>query len=315
MAGATGAATVLVTWHPAPPDLLAAHVARAREALAGTARVRPARPVGGGSEPGWAATFPTADAASAWLASAGHAALVDAARRDGVLRSRAEVLVATGEAPPPGVALFDHPVRTGGDAAFLATQRALLDRAERFAGHDGAVLVAPDDEVGWTSVVLFRTDEQLAAWLGSAERDEVLPGLRRTLAGRDFHAVTRSAGFGSVVTVDGAGTRVTPEWKTAMLVLLVLYPTVMLLSRFLGPVLDTAGAPPWLAMWVSQIVSVAAMTYALVPGAVALFRRWLTPGALARTNALGAAVVLACYAATLAVFATVTWLQFWDFGD
>lgn len=39
-------------------------------------------------------------------------------------------------------------------------------------------------------------------------------------------------------------TRVPPEWKTAMLVLLVLYPTVMTLSRFLGPVLNDLGACP-----------------------------------------------------------------------
>ena len=34
----------------------------------------------------------------------------------------------------------------------------------------------------------------------------------------------------------------TPNWKSAMLVLLVLYPTVMLLSRFLGPIVDGFGA-------------------------------------------------------------------------
>ena len=101
-----------------------------------------------------------------------------------------------------------------------------------------------------------------------------------------------------------------------MLILLVLYPTVMLLSRFLGPVIDRLGAEPWLAMWVSQVVSVATLQWALMPWAGRWFRRWLDPvdGAGARTSALGAAAVMAGYAVTLTVFATVQWLQYWDYG-
>ena len=100
-----------------------------------------------------------------------------------------------------------------------------------------------------------------------------------------------------------------------MLILLVLYPTVMLLSRFLGPVIDRFGAEPWLAMWVSQVVSVATLQWALMPWAGRRFRRWLDPvdGAGVRTSTLGAAVVIGGYVLTLAVFATVQWLQYWDY--
>ena len=102
-----------------------------------------------------------------------------------------------------------------------------------------------------------------------------------------------------------------------MLVLLVLYPTVMTLSRFLGPVLDDLGAEPWLSMWLSQIVSVGLMTWFLMPVVTGWFRRWLDPvdGAGARVSLVGAAVVAAVYAATLTIFASVTWLQFWDYLD
>ena len=98
-----------------------------------------------------------------------------------------------------------------------------------------------------------------------------------------------------------------------MLVLLVLYPTVMTLSRFLGPVLKGMDAQVWLSMWLSQIVSVTVMTYALMPLATRLFSRWLDPidGAPVRISVLGAAVVVAVYAATLWLFAAVTWLDFW----
>ncbi len=98
-----------------------------------------------------------------------------------------------------------------------------------------------------------------------------------------------------------------------MLVLLVLYPTVMTLSRFLGPVLKDMGAEPWLSLWLSQIVSVAVLTFVLMPLATRLFTRWLDPidGASVRVSALGATVVVAVYAATLWLFAAVTWLDFW----
>ena len=101
-----------------------------------------------------------------------------------------------------------------------------------------------------------------------------------------------------------------------ILILLVLYPTVMLLSRFMGPVLDDAGAPPWLAMWLSQVISVAVLQWALMPWVGQRFRRWLDPidGAGVRISVFGASVILVGYLVTLSVFAIVRWLQYWDFS-
>jgi antibiotic biosynthesis monooxygenase (ABM) superfamily enzyme len=100
-----------------------------------------------------------------------------------------------------------------------------------------------------------------------------------------------------------------------MLVLMVLYPTVMLLARFVGPVLDRFGAEPWLAMWLSQVASVSLLQWVLMPFAVARMRRWLDPveGRSATVTVRGTAVIFAVYAITLAVFASITWLQFWDY--
>jgi uncharacterized protein len=166
------------------------------------------------------------------------------------------------------------------------------------------------------SVQQFRTDRQLDEWMGSSARLAALPQLRADLV-REFAVVTRSTPFGSILRVQDGATRVTPQWKTAMLVLLVLYPTVMTLSRFLGPVLDDLGAEPWLSMWLSQIVSVGAMTWFLMPVVTGWFHRWLDPvdGAGARISLTGAAVVVAVYAVTLTIFASITWLQFWDYLD
>jgi hypothetical protein len=90
----------------------------------------------------------------------------------------------------------------------------------------------------------------------------------------------------------------------------------MLLSRFVGPFFDSWGAQPWLALWLSQVLSISLMQWWLMPWATRPFRRWLDPvdGRGRRISLVGAAVVLAGYAGTLVVFATVQWLQFWDYN-
>jgi len=217
--------------------------------------------------------------------------------------------------PPPGA------VPTGaGDIESMT--RASITTAADFPAPDlnNPALTAPESteqsSTEWLSILRFRTDHQLQAWLNSAERQGALPQLRSQLT-EDFSVITHSTPFGSILRIQDGTTRVTPNWKTAMLVLLVLYPTVMTLSRFLGPVLDNLGAAPWLSMWLSQIVSVGLMTWFFMPTVTGWFRRWLDPvdGAGPRISLIGAGIVVVVYLATLALFASVNWLQFWDYVD
>lgn len=68
-------------------------------------------------------------------------------------------------------------------------------------------------------------------------------------------------------------------------------------------------------MWLSQVVSLAALQWVLMPWAGRWFRRWLDPvdGAGARVSVVGVVVLVVCYVLTLAVFAAVQWLQYWDY--
>lgn len=199
---------------------------------------------------------------------------------------------------------------------FASAQAALVDVSAGFAGYEGTVVVPASAPGEWLSLIRFRTDRQLAAWLGSRQRAEALPSLRSTLE-KDFSTMSSTTPLGTTVRTSNGKTVMTPNWKSAMLVLLVLYPTVMVLSRFFGPTLDAIGAEPWLALWVSQIVSVSAMQWWLVPAVARPFRRWLDPvdGAGWRISVIGGATIVALYVATLAVFASVKWLQFWDYVD
>jgi antibiotic biosynthesis monooxygenase (ABM) superfamily enzyme len=203
----------------------------------------------------------------------------------------------------------------GREAEFIAAEARLAETSARFSGFEGCCTFAPDADGESLSVLRFRTGAQLTTWLGSAERREALGALRRSLS-REFSLVSSTTAFGATVRTENGRTAVTPKWKTAMLILLVLYPTVMLLSRFFGPVLNHAGAPPWLAMWLSQVVSVAALQWVLMPWAGRRFRLWLDPvdGAGARTSIVGAAILGVGYLLTLSLFAAVQWLQYWDYA-
>ena len=120
--------------------------------------------------------------------------------------------------------------------------------------------------------------------------------------------------FGTTVrNVDGKA-KMTPSWKTAMLLLMVLYPMVMLMSRFVTPVIAGLGAEPWLSVWLVQVVSVALMQWWLMPTVASWCRRWLDPvdGASLRISLRGTAVAVVVYAASLTVFATVEALQYWN---
>lgn len=261
-----------------------------------------------------AVTFSDDEALHRWLDGPERAEVLRDGRARGFWTATTDLVTSAEDLQASGVGVFGHSVAAGCDDEFRATQARLSRAAATLPGYLGTALIAGDRDGEWTSVVRFRTGAQLAQWLASAERGVALDEMRGTLS-RDFSSGTTP--FGTTVRVQDGRTLMTPNWKSAMLVLAVLYPTVMLLSRFLGPVVDHVGAPPWLGLWFSQIVSIVAMQWWLMPAASRPLRRWLDPvdGAGARVSGAGVAVLLAVYAVTLTVFATVHELQFWDYAS
>ena len=266
----------------------------------------------------WAhsATFATEDQLHRWLDSPERTRVLDAGQALGYWRQTSD-LVTTDSGAPAGVGAFRHNVKAGSEGEFVSAQVRLARACAGFPGYEGTALLASTVADERISLVRFRTGGQLSAWLRSPERSAALGDLRSSLS-KDFAVVANTTTpVATTVRTENGQTLMTPNWKSAMMVLLVLYPTVMILSRFFGPVLDGVGAAPWLALWVSQILSITLMQWWLMPVATRPFTRWLDPvdGAGWRISLAGAAVVLACYAVTLVVFASVKWLQFWDFAD
>lgn len=259
-----------------------------------------------------AVTFRTEGLLDAWLDGSVRAEVLRDGAGRGFRRAATDLVVVEGALPPPGLAVFQHTVATGRDADFAAAQGELTEVSSTFAGYEGTVVLPPGASGEWTSMIRFRTERLLGAWLKSTERLSSLSGLRSTLA-RDFSTASETTPFGTTVRIEDGRAELTPSWKSAMLVLLVLYPIVMLLSRFLAPELHDLGAQPWLATWLGLVVSVSALQWALMPFAAARMRRWLDPvdGAGRAVSLRGAAVIAVGYAVTFAIFDNVVWLQYW----
>jgi len=306
----TVGATAITIFHP-PSDpqqfdrWVTGYLASARHCVG---HVSARRSVQGNGQLDWAVevSFGSAELLDAWLDSKERRALLADGQAQGCWRSAADLILARGELPPANTGVFLHSVTPGKEAEFVSAQSDLTTVSSGFPGYEGTALFPADSSGQWMSVLRFRTAGQLTAWIRSRERLDALPRLRGELT-RDFAELPRSAPFGSTVRIADGQTRITPAWKTAMLVVLCLYPTVILLSKSLAPALSHLGAGQALAVFVGNVISVVLLQWVLVPAASLPFRRWLDPidGATARISLAGAAVLVVGYAALVLIFALI----------
>jgi uncharacterized protein len=304
----TVGATAITIFHPpAEPHRFATLVGR----LLTCARSAPGyvggrESVTGTGQLDWAVevTFDSAERLDEWLDGPARREALRDGEAEGFWRQTTDLVLAGRELPPAGIGLFLHSVAHGKEAEFVTAQTDLTVNTAGFPGYEGTAVFPADASGQWMSVLRFRTGHQLTAWLGSRERQEALPQLRDHLT-RNFSELPRSAPFGSTVRVQDGQTRITPAWKSAMVVLLCLYPTVMVFSKSLDPELHHLGLMPWLAVFIANVASVALLTWVLVPAASRPLRRWLDPvdGEAPRISVVGAAAVVLSYTKLLLIFA------------
>ncbi len=228
---------------------------------------------------------------------------------NGYLRAGLELFV-DGAPRTPGV-MRVRDITDVSAAEFVATAERLARLEREQPGFEGSSVFPPggDDPHAWSTVIRFRTEEQLAAWVASPERSGALPD--RPAHPAESSEVLRATSFGSTVAITDGHAAVTPEWKTALTIQLVLYPLVMLLGRFLNPWIVTFAPQPWLATFISLSITIVILSWVVMPLAVRALRRWLDPveGARRTVSLAGTAVVGAGYALSLLVFGTVPFLQ------
>ena len=251
--------------------------------------------------------FRDSEALDAWLDSPAREAVLREGETQGWWRCASELILTRGEPAAANVGVFLHSVVPGKEAEFIDMQSELTRSISTFPGYEGTA-VFPADSRGqqWMSVLRFRRAEQLTGWMQSRERQSALPRLRGGLS-HDFAELARSAPFGSTIRIADGETRITPAWKTAMLVLLCLYPTVILLSKSLSPALGKVGVSPSVSIFAGNVVSIVALQWILVPAISRPFRRWLDPidGAPTQISVAGAAAITVAYAVLVALFLLV----------
>ena len=246
-------------------------------------------------------SFPHLDA---WLRSDTRQGLL--ARSTDVLDdSRQQVVAGKGTAQHASGMVVSTRVKPGHEREYRAWQYRIDAEAARFPGFLGNEVFPPvsglQDE--WVVLVRFDSPEHLQNWLVSDVRKLLVEEAARLW---DEARIASFSGafpgwFGAGSTRSGSVT-LPPDWKQAMIVLLVLYPTVMLLTHFLSPSL--ASLPLALSMFIGNLVSVALLTWLLMPLANRVFGFWLNPtgrrGPLVELR--GITVIVAGYALAIAIF-------------
>jgi antibiotic biosynthesis monooxygenase (ABM) superfamily enzyme len=192
-------------------------------------------------------------------------------------------------------------VKPGREGEYRAWQARIDAEAACFPGFLGNEVFPPVPGLqdAWIVLVRFDSPEHLQNWLLSDVRKRLID----ERLWDEAHVETFSGAFPGWF---GAGSNrsrpaaLPPDWKQAMIVL--LYPIVMLLERFLSPWL--ASLPMAMSMFIGNMASVALLTWLLMPYANRAFGFWLTPtGARGRLVELRAiAVIVAGYALTIAIF-------------
>ncbi len=157
---------------------------------------------------------------------------------------------------------------------FLECQRALIGAAKGFSGYQSTELIPPSEDrpEEWVAILHFNDNPSLERWLDSPVRAEWVRKLRDEIG--DFELKTLPSGFG----VWFAGLATGPDrpppasWKIAMTVLLGLYPIVMVLAVFTGPLISLLGMAA--VMLISNAISVAIGQWITMPLLTNLLRPW-----------------------------------------
>lgn len=158
---------------------------------------------------------------------------------------------------------------------FMEWQQGIAGAAEEFAGFRGIDVYPPGDDQHdeWVVVSHFADETSLQIWLNSSVRAQWVEKLQEQ--GGDFELKALPGGFGPWFAGLRRGPKEAPpsEWKMALTVLLGLYPTVMLLTLFLGPYTQPLGLA--FDMLIGNVVGVCILQWAVIPVLSVLVAPWL----------------------------------------
>ncbi len=192
-------------------------------------------------------------------------------------------------------------VKPGMEEAYREWSARIQRAQSQYPGYRGMYLQPPASNGGhWTTLLRFDTTEHLEAWLTAPERAKLLEESKAFIEREELMRLATSfPGWVPINPLTGKGP---PDWKTALLILLGLYPIVVIELRFLNPLL--LGLNSSLATFIGNAISVAGTTFITMPLFVRAFGWWLfvDKNSPKRTTPAGLAILTALFAAEVAFF-------------
>lgn len=163
-------------------------------------------------------------------------------------------------------------VKPGMEDAYQEWSTRIQQAQSQYPGYRGTYVQPPTASDGhWTTLLRFDTTEHLERWLAAPERAKLLQESKTFIANEELmRLATAFPGWVPINPLTGKGP---PDWKTALLVLLGLYPIVMIELRFLNPLLR--GFNSSLATFIGNTLSVAGTTFITMPIFIRAFVWWL----------------------------------------
>lgn len=179
---------------------------------------------------------------------------------------------------------------------FLSWQEKIHRVQAQQPGYRSLYLQAPPGGSNqWVILLQYDSPESIQNWFASPERKVLLEEAEQFVEKIRYHHLDANV-FPGLVPNDSQG-QSPPSWKTAMLVLLGLFPLVLLEILYFYPLLN------WMNLvmrtFVGLILSVALTTFIVLPFLVKSFRWWIYPEdthAAKGATAKGVVLIMVLYA-------------------
>ena len=177
--------------------------------------------------------------------------------------------------PCPVTTMFARRVRPGFESQYEEWMAGITRTATGFSGNQGSTILRPGaGRTEYIAIVQFDGAQNLERWLVSEERADWLTKLESITL--DSEEVSSLTGMERWFTLpDRSVTQAPSKHKSAILVLLGLYPLVLLLNALLHPLIGSW--PAALRVLVSLVISVPLMVWVVMPQLTRLFFGWLYP--------------------------------------
>ncbi|MBX9670148.1 MAG: hypothetical protein K2X93_21285, partial [Candidatus Obscuribacterales bacterium] len=221
--------------------------------------------------------FDSKEQAVAWKESPQRAELLRElmSHTDGHLPGVSDELMDSGASEGSVATAIITEVKAETQEEYFAWECKIQTAQAQFPGYHGIYVEPPlPDRPGqWTTLLRFESPVAIENWFASPQRQTLVAEGRKFVKGTKFQQMTSSfPGWFPVDQLTGKGP---PNWKSALLVMLGLYPIVMLEIFVLSPFEVTWNSA--LKTFINLTLSVAFTTWVSMPLFIKKFGWWLLP--------------------------------------